>query len=428
MRENLYILLVMLIAVPIAGELKFHPFQDDFRISFGTTAFFFFLLWLRKIPAYLTGLLTGLAVVLFRLGLDWLSFDSFHLMTSIKLHLPAFVFYGTFSIIFSLFRVNQFHQLPLLVGFLATIAEIAANLVELWFRSPHWHAVFQWEVISSVAVIALIRSFFVLSFFNMIQLRQAKWMEEQQRTRNEHMLILVSNLYEESIHLKKTLRDVEDITRDCYELYRELKEQEPGDGENSHYAKRALRIAGQVHEVKKDNQRIFAGLSKLISDENDRDYMTLGELMKVVVRANEKYAKLLRKDISFTYQVDTPYLGCHIFTTLSLVNNLVANAVEAIRERGTVVITVTLEEERFFLFTVKDDGPGVAFKDRELLFMPGFTTKYDVSGDPSTGIGLCYVKEVVENLQGQVDLMDDTDGYNTVFRIRLPIENLVQKG
>lgn len=42
MRESVYILLLMLIAVPIAGELKFHPFQDDFRISFGTTAFFFF--------------------------------------------------------------------------------------------------------------------------------------------------------------------------------------------------------------------------------------------------------------------------------------------------------------------------------------------------------------------------------------------------
>ncbi|QQE73864.1 sensor histidine kinase [Brevibacillus composti] len=427
MRESLYILLVMLLAVPIAGELKFHPFQDDFRISFGTTAFFFFLLWLRKIPAYLTGTLTGLAVVLFRLGLDWLTYESFDLVSSVQMHFPAFFFYVTFSLIFSLARVNQLHQFPLLVGILATVAEIAANLVELAFRSPHWHAIFQWEVISPVAVIALIRSFFVLSFFNMIQLRQAKWMEEQQRVRNEHMLMLVSNLYEESIHLKKTLQDVEEITRDCYELYRQLKQDEAG-GQGEEYARQALRIAGQVHEVKKDNQRIFAGLSKLISDENDRDYMPLGELMKVVVRANEKYARLLGKDISFTHQVGSPYLACHIFTTLSLLNNLVANAVEAIRERGTIAIEVKLDADKDFLFTVKDDGPGIVVRDRELLFMPGFTTKYDVSGNPSTGIGLSYVKEVVENLKGQVELLEGTEGYSTVFRIRLPIANLVQKG
>ncbi|MCG6199590.1 sensor histidine kinase, partial [Anoxybacillus sp. LAT_38] len=68
MRESVYILMLMLIAVPIAGELKFHPFQDDFRVSFGTTAFFFFLLWLRKIPAYVSGPLTGCLVVLFRVG------------------------------------------------------------------------------------------------------------------------------------------------------------------------------------------------------------------------------------------------------------------------------------------------------------------------------------------------------------------------
>ncbi|MEJ8546334.1 ATP-binding protein [Brevibacillus borstelensis] len=427
MRESVYILLLMLIAVPVAGELKFHPFQDDFRISFGTTAFFFFLLWLRKIPSYVSGPLTGFMVVVFRVGLDWIADEPFDLLASFQMHLPAFFFYITFSVIFSLFRVNSLHHIPLLVGVLATIAEIAANLAELAFRSPNWNAVFQWEVISPVAVIALIRSFFVLSFFNMIQLRQAKWMEEQQRVRNEHMLMLVSSLYEESIHLKKTLQDVEEITRDCYDLYRKLKETEPGE-KGYGYARQALRIAGQVHEVKKDNQRIYAGLSKLISDENDRDYMPLGELLKVIVRANEKYARLLGKDIRLTYRVDVPYLACHIFTTLSLLNNLTANAVEAIRERGAIAITVTLEAGQYLLFTVKDDGPGISPKDRELLFVPGFTTKYDVSGNPSTGIGLSYVKEVADNLQGQVDLSEGAGGYTTVFTIRLPVANLVQKG
>lgn len=426
MRENLYMLIVMLLTVPIAGELKFHPFQDDFRISIGTTAFFFLLLWLR--PSFVAGILTGVAVVLFRLLLDWLEGDVFDLSRSLHLHLPAFFFYATFAGLFSLFRVNRFHSRPLVVGLLGTAAEIGANLVELSLRVTPWWNVWQFSVIGPLVAIALIRSFFVLSFFNIIQLRQAKWIEIQQRSRNERILMLISNLYEESIHLKKTLQQVEEITRECYDLYRSIKDRGTDEWADRH-SRQALSIAGQVHEVKKDNQRLYAGLSKLISDENDRDYMPLGELIGVIVRAHEKYASLLGKTIRFETDVATPFLACHIYTTLSLVNNLVANAVEAIEEKGMIAICSCLSESsQSIQFSVEDDGPGIQVKDKSLLFMPGFTTKYDETGKPSTGIGLCYVKEVVENLQGQIEMREGREKAGALFVIRLPISSLVQKG
>jgi two-component system sensor histidine kinase YcbA len=416
----------MLLTVPIAGELKFHPFQDEFRISFGTTAFFFLLLWLR--PSFVAGVLTGATVVLFRIMLDFMSQDAFDVVHSFHMHLPAFFFYATFAGLFSLFRVNLFHHLPLWVGLLGTAAEIGANLVELSFRSSSWDNVLQLSVIGPITAIALIRSFFVLSFFNIIQLRQAKWMEKQQRNRNERVLMLISNLYEESIHLKKTLHQVEDITRECYDLYRKMKDQ-GSDEWIDRYSKQALSIAGQVHEVKKDNQRIYAGLSKLISEQNERDYMPMGELISMIVRAQEKYARLLGKTIWFESDVAAPYLACHIYTTLSLVNNLVANAVEAIEDKGKVSISASLSESRQWIqFSVADDGPGIQVKDKELLFMPGFTTKYDVSGKPSTGIGLCYVKEVIDNLQGHIEISEEKQERGTLFIIRLPIASLVQKG
>lgn len=427
MRETVAILLLMLIAVPIAGELKFYPFQDDFRISFGTTAFFFFLLWLHS--SLLAGMLTGGIVVLFRILLDFLYGDVFSLLHSLQMHFPAFCYYATFACLFSLFRVNALHHRPFLVGLLGTFAEIAANLVELSFRTLSWDGVFQLSVVGPIAVIALIRSFFVLSFFNMIQLHHTKWLEKQQRNRNEQMLMLISNLYEESVHLKKTLFQVEEITRNCYELYRELKEREPKDGTNQRHAERLLSLAGQVHEVKKDNQRIYAGLSKLISDENDRDYLPLGELITIIVHSQQKYARLLEKDIRFETNVEVPYLACHIYTTLSLINNLVGNSVEAIREQGTVSIVASLDESREWIhFSVMDDGTGIVVKDKEVLFMPGFTTKYDISGRPSSGIGLSYVKEVTDSLQGKIEITEGSVGPATEFRIRLPITTLIQKG
>jgi len=425
MRENVYILLLMLVMVPVAGELKFHPFHDEFRVSFGTTAFFFFLLWMRKIPAYLAGVLAGGGVMAFRIGLDWLSGDPFDLALSYSLHLPSFFFYITYAALFSLLRINQVHHRPLLVGLLGTGTEMIANLVELSLRSPAIANVITLPIVGQIAAIALIRSFFVLSFFNLILLRQAKWMEEQQRNRHAQTLMLVSSLYEESVQLKKTLQHVEEITRDCYDLYRQLKETAaPG---HERYAQQALRIAGQVHEVKKDNLRIFAGLSKLISHENATDYMELNELIGIVIRSNENYARLLGRDIAFEAEVSTSPLFCHIYTTLSLVNNLVTNAVEAIPQQGLIRIAVRADGE-WIEIRVSDNGEGITVKDKELLFMPGFTTKFDSSGRPSTGIGLSYVKELVESRQGTITLADHERADETVFVIRMPISSLVQKG
>jgi two-component system, sensor histidine kinase YcbA len=49
LRDKLLAYLFMIIAVPIAGELKFYPLDGDIRVSLGTPLFFFILLWSRKI-------------------------------------------------------------------------------------------------------------------------------------------------------------------------------------------------------------------------------------------------------------------------------------------------------------------------------------------------------------------------------------------
>ncbi|RBW68054.1 sensor histidine kinase, partial [Bacillus taeanensis] len=112
---------------------------------------------------------------------------------------------------------------------------------------------------------------------------------------------------------------------------------------------------------------------------------------------------------------------------LSIINNLVANAVEAIQDTGTITICIDKQHE-WVEFYIYDDGPGISDKYRELIFKPGFTTKYDHLGKPSTGIGLTYVKETVEKLNGEVTIQRGSEGTGSVFTIRLPIDHLVEKG
>lgn len=422
MRENAYILLFTLLLVPLAGELRIHPFGDDFRIAFGSTAFFFFLLWIRKIPSVITGALVGAAVVLFRMINDGQGEESFFQAVSFDHHFPAFFFYFTYGFLFDVIRINHMHDSPLLVGFLAVIIDIAANLMELAWRNSLF--VTDGIAIFKISIVALIRSFFVLSFFNIIQLRQVKWMEEQQRLRNEQMILLISELYEETIQLKKNLQNAEDITKECYGLYRTLMGKPEAFMQG--VSQQALSIAGKIHEIKKDNQRIYAGLSRVISNEIPTHYMDIKELGRIIIRSNENYARMLSKDIRFQMDIKVDHSLFPIYTTLSILNNLVANAIESIKGKGTIGISVVQDQE-WIQLRVRDDGPGIKVKDHAMLFNPGFTTKYDVSGKPSTGIGLTYVKEVIDNLNGTISIETKEAAGGTVFCISIPLPVFLQK-
>jgi two-component system sensor histidine kinase YcbA len=104
---------------------------------------------------------------------------------------------------------------------------------------------------------------------------------------------------------------------------------------------------------------------------------------------------------------------------------LLANAVEAIKEEGYVSLHVK-RKDQFVEFCVSDNGPGIAPRMKDVIFTEGFTTKFDTAGNPSTGIGLSYVKQTVEKWGGHIRLMDNYK--ETVFIVELPMNMMKEKG
>lgn len=426
-KKDVYILVLMVITVPLAGEIKFYPLNETFRVSLGAPAFFFFLLLLQKTPAVLPGFLTGTAVVHFRILLDLIEQENFDWTSSFQAQYPSFFYYFTYSLLFFLVKTNRFQNRPLMIGFIGLLIEILSDMVELMIQYFVLETTITFTKLSEIIMIAFTHSFIVLSFFNMMKLYEVQKRERQIRKQNEHMFMLISNLYEEKVYLKKTLKNIENITKESYHLYRNLKEQEQRHQVlNQQFSQKLLRIAGEIHEVKKDNQRIFAGLSKLITNESFQDYMNAAELIQLIIQINEKYADSLGKEIKFLYSVEGNHPNYHVYTVLSLINNLVANAVEAIIEKGSVRLSLR-ELSDTVVFQVADTGPGIPEKYEDAIFQPGFTSKYDHLGTPSTGIGLSYVKEVVKDLGGEI-LFQNNHSNGVVFSIELPIINLIQKG
>lgn len=412
----------MMIIIPLAGELKIYPFHNTYRVSLGTSIFFFFLLWVRKIHPLFSGFMIGASVVIFRVFMYICMTGNLQIYNSFMLNFPAFFYYLTYAGLFYIIARKYLNHY-LLLGFLSAFIEISASLVELSIRHIFLNDYININVFNEVVIIAIIRSFFALGFFYIIIIHEKDLEVERQQDQNRNMAILISSLYEESIQLKKSLLNAEHITRNCYDLYRELKNAKK-DVNSNILSQKILGIAGEVHEIKKDNQRIYAGLSKMILNGNSSDYMTLKEIVSIVTNTNKKYSDSLSKNINFILDIEKLDFPFHAFILLSILNNLVSNSVEAIPESGFIKISAKKAGE-FIEFKLSDNGPGIPDKKKELIFKPGYTTKYDEKGKPSTGIGLSYVKEIINNLNGTLDL--HSVELETTFIIKLPLVNLTKE-
>lgn len=99
---------------------------------------------------------------------------------------------------------------------------------------------------------------------------------------------------------------------------------------------------------------------------------------------------------------------------LQVIVNLVINAIEAMKPRGTLFVG-TAEYGDGVEVRVTDDGVGIDDEFRSQIFKPLFTTK--ASG---TGIGLAVCKQIVEGVHGGRLDFESRRGKGTTFYVRLP--------
>jgi signal transduction histidine kinase len=93
--------------------------------------------------------------------------------------------------------------------------------------------------------------------------------------------------------------------------------------------------------------------------------------------------------------------------------NVIRNAQEALSSGGIISVTTALEAGRAKI-TISDNGPGIAEKDRPLIFEPFFTRK-----GAGTGLGLSITQRIVEEHGGRIRVQSEL-GAGTTFAIELP--------
>jgi signal transduction histidine kinase len=147
-----------------------------------------------------------------------------------------------------------------------------------------------------------------------------------------------------------------------------------------------------------------------------REMVAISTLAEAALRVHQKniYAKqiLIRRTLpsDITAQVNAGDM-------LQVFSNLVANAVDAMPEKGTLQVRVKRCSREVHI-TVADNGHGIPDPIRTRIFEPFFTTKRE----RGNGLGLAISKAIVEKHQGRIRTRSSTrtPRSGTIFRITLP--------
>ncbi|MCD5324296.1 MULTISPECIES: sensor histidine kinase [Pontibacillus] len=164
------------------------------------------------------------------------------------------------------------------------------------------------------------------------------------------------------------------------------------------------RIYGSVNKMKDM-------VSEILYEETKREM----EVMEVIqyVRSH-----LSIDDDSITVSVkveeDLPMIEVNKIRFSRALSNMVENALRSLRETGGTLKVQAYSYAEGVAFSIKDDGPGVDPSLLEEIWEEGFSTKR------SSGIGLPFVKSVVDQHGGTID-MKSTPYVETSVTVYLPV-------
>jgi two-component system sensor histidine kinase YcbA len=411
----------MVLLVTLASMVFITPFDNQFRFTLGVTVLSTLLFSFSELPVLSVVLASGVSIVGTRVALSFfLGQDSF--ITVFLGHIPALAYYVTFGVLFQLFDIRSvINNFPVAILLLSS-TDALGNIIELFFR-PALQTVDYEIALASVILIAMARSIIALYAYALLKRYHSFVLDQEQLRRYSEVMLMIAKLKTELFYLKKSSQDIESVMERSYWLYNQLKQQERDEEILTPNAGKALEIAREIHEVKKDYTRVITGIENVLNPSEQDQYINFSELYYNIEQNVCRYLEASGKNISITFRYEEDFLTARHYTIVSLLDNLIMNAIEACGESGKICVT-QLRAGEDYRFQVEDDGIGINTEELLLVFKPGYSTKFSPkTGKMSTGLGLCHVKNLTEDLGGTVSVSSIV-GKGAKFTVTIPRKNL----
>ena len=96
--------------------------------------------------------------------------------------------------------------------------------------------------------------------------------------------------------------------------------------------------------------------------------------------------------------------------------NIIKNSIESSKKKKKVVSINLVKKSKFITIDIEDNGDGFQDINREKFFEPYMTKKTN-----GTGLGLAICKKIVEDHNGQIQLLDSSSLGGAMVRIKLSL-------
>jgi len=423
-REHIKNILLVAIATTIMGQVFINPFNSTFRITLGIPVLVLLLLKFEQVPIITTNIVTAFSVVTLRFFIDYSSHtgDAISLLNK---HMPSAIFYIVFGILLQKINLRKMKDQPILFILLVGFCDASSNTVEAIVRNEFISTSLE-TILASLLITAFVRQTITFLLYASLRFYNVLLLREENREKYKTFVMLTANMKSEILFLKKSMSDIEHAMERSYGIYNELKDEDhvPGEDYMESLKRRILDIAKDIHELKKDNQRVMAGMEKLLPDFERNYTLSIKEIFTILQENTDRYIISLEKPIDLFLDALVDKEITEYFLLISILNNLINNAIDSIKDVGYISMTVNRKESDF-VFSIIDTGCGIRSKDKNVVFQPGYSTKYDTStGKMSTGIGLTHVKHIVENHFGGEIMIESNIDQGTKFVVTIPETSL----
>lgn len=153
-------------------------------------------------------------------------------------------------------------------------------------------------------------------------------------------------------------------------------------------------------------------------------------LIKYVCESFDSYAEENNLSLTIYSEIDSLTMDFDVNKLTSVFSNLLSNAVKFTSEGGKIIVhinRITKNEKPYLFFKIKDSGIGIAQEDLSNIFSRFYQTDATtVRQSEGTGIGLALTKEIIDLMQGTIEVKS-TLGKGSEFSVSIPITNNAPK-
>lgn len=223
----------------------------------------------------------GTGILLVRCAVEWLHEGSF--IQGFWAYSPEMLFYlmygGLFALYVHLAPMQHFSLLRLLplVGI-----DMVSNMVEVGVRLGM--RMFLPEVLLRLLIVALGRSALAAICLAALDAYGMFILNKDDRERYNHLLMLTSQLKSEVIWMNKNTNRIEDTMAVSYALYNQLNQMavQEQSQQMEQLAQKALTVAKDIHEVKKEYYLIMNGISAALNDDDQQNGMWMRDILQTL--------------------------------------------------------------------------------------------------------------------------------------------------